>query len=306
MTAPAINASVRLSAAIWRCSGVGSGSASCNMPAIRPISVRIPVAVTTNSPTPRVTVVFMNTTVMRSPSGAAGSTCAVADFATGCASPVSEDSCTSSPVEVSSRPSAGMRSPACSSTTSPDTSSAASTFAARPSRRTVAVVTSIFFNASSDASARDSWTNPMIALSSTTSAMTTGVSHSRVTTRLTTAASTRMMISRSWNWRRNAFHRGSRRASASRFGPSRSCRRNTSDEDSPALGSTARCRPASAVETACQDSDIGSRSVIAPSCSTIPASGTGADSANGRMRSPEIPSRAGSGLCLLPEHPMAT
>ena len=59
---------------------------------------------------------------------------------------------------------------------------AASRLAIRPSRRTVAVVTSIFFSASSEASAFDSWTNPMVALSSTTSAMTTGVSHSRVTT----------------------------------------------------------------------------------------------------------------------------
>ena len=72
ITAPAIMARVRLSAAIWRCSGVGSGSASCSIPAIRPISVSIPVAVTTSSACPRVTVVFMNTTVLRSPSAASG------------------------------------------------------------------------------------------------------------------------------------------------------------------------------------------------------------------------------------------
>ena len=85
-------ARVRLSAAIWRCSGVGSGSASCSIPAIRPISVFIPVAVTTSSACPRVTVVFMNATVLRSPSAASASTCAVADLPTGCASPVSDDS----------------------------------------------------------------------------------------------------------------------------------------------------------------------------------------------------------------------
>jgi hypothetical protein len=35
----------------------------------------------------------------------------------------------------------------------------------------------------------------------------------------TAAAINRMMISKSWNWRRNARHRGSLGASASRFGP---------------------------------------------------------------------------------------
>lgn len=74
------------------------------------------------------------------------------------------------------------------------------------------VTSSIFFRASSEASARDSWTNPMVALSSTTTAMAIGVVHSLVTTRLTTAATSRICISRSLNCRRNAFHRGSRRA----------------------------------------------------------------------------------------------
>ena len=43
-----MTARVRLSASIWRCSGVGSGSASCSIPAIRPVSVAMPVAVTTD------------------------------------------------------------------------------------------------------------------------------------------------------------------------------------------------------------------------------------------------------------------
>ena len=92
----------------------------------------------------------------------------------------------------------------------------------------------------------------MVALSSTTSAITTGVSHSRVTTKLTTAAISRMMISRSWNWRRNARHRGSRRASARRFGPSRSSRRAASPEDSPSPASTSsRCITSAAGKGMC-------------------------------------------------------
>ena len=136
----------------------------------------------------------------------------------------------------------------------------------RPSRRTVAVVTSIFFRASSEASALDSWTNPMVALSSTTSAITTGVSHSRVTTRLTTAAISRMMISRSWNCRRNARHRGSRRASANRFGPSRSNRWVASVDDNPSPTSTSRRSAASAAEVACQNASAVAVSVMSPSC----------------------------------------
>ena len=42
------------------CNGVSSGAAPFNNPAMRPISVDIPVLVTTISARPRVTVVFMN------------------------------------------------------------------------------------------------------------------------------------------------------------------------------------------------------------------------------------------------------
>ena len=44
----------------WRCSGVGPGSSPLSSSATRPISVRMPVSVTTSSARPRTTVVFMN------------------------------------------------------------------------------------------------------------------------------------------------------------------------------------------------------------------------------------------------------
>ena len=50
------------------------------MPAMRPVSVSIPVAVTTIVPRPRVTGVFMKTTVVRSASGASAATEPPADF----------------------------------------------------------------------------------------------------------------------------------------------------------------------------------------------------------------------------------
>ena len=89
----------------------------------------------------------------------------------------------------------------------------------RPSRRTVVVVVLIRRSASSADSALDSWTKPMIALSSTTTRIATGVCGSRATTALTTAAPIRIRIIGLWNCRRNARHRGSRGASASLLGP---------------------------------------------------------------------------------------
>ena len=58
------------------------------------------------------------------------------------------------------------------STTSPGTSSSDGTVRCRPSRRTRASVCTIDRNASSAASALDSWTNPTAALTNTTPKMT--------------------------------------------------------------------------------------------------------------------------------------
>ena len=71
-----------------RCSGVVSLGASSSIPAIRPISVCIPVATTTARPRPYVTVVPLNTMLARSPIPAS-SGIGSASFATGRLSPVS-------------------------------------------------------------------------------------------------------------------------------------------------------------------------------------------------------------------------
>ena len=65
------------------CKGVFSVSVSRRSPAIRPISVPIPVAVTTSSPRPRVTVVFMKAIHVRSPRGALCAATMVVDFSDG-------------------------------------------------------------------------------------------------------------------------------------------------------------------------------------------------------------------------------
>ena len=72
-----------------------------------PTSVAIPVAVTTNSPAPRVTLVFMYTMSVRSPSGVPAPATGSVPLATGRLSPVSADSPASSVAAFSSRPSAG-------------------------------------------------------------------------------------------------------------------------------------------------------------------------------------------------------
>ncbi|MFJ5599940.1 hypothetical protein ACIP95_18635 [Micromonospora parva] len=61
----------------------------------------------------------------------------------------------------------------------------------------MAVVMLIRRNASSDARARDSCAKPITAFNNTTNAIAAGVSHSRLTSNDTAAATSRIMISRS-------------------------------------------------------------------------------------------------------------
>ncbi len=114
------------------------GAPSRSIPAMRPISVPMPVAVTTSSPRPRVTVVCMWAIEVRSamPASSCSST-ASCDLATGRLSPVSAASSISSCTASTSRPSAGIRSPASTATTSPGTSvGRRARVRSSPSRRT--------------------------------------------------------------------------------------------------------------------------------------------------------------------------
>ena len=111
------------SAWICSCSGVGFSSAAPSSPASRPISVDMPVSVTTSSARPRTSVVFMKPTFTRSASGTSPvPSIASSSLSTGTDSPVSIDSSTEVDAVTTKRPSAGTRSPASSSTTSPGTS----------------------------------------------------------------------------------------------------------------------------------------------------------------------------------------
>ena len=121
-----------------------------------PISVSMPVAVTISSPRPRVTEVFMYAMQVRSPSGTSSPGTGSVDLPTGRLSPVSAASSISSVAARLTRPSAGTRLPASTSTTSPGTSSSASISTAWPSRRTRAIVFIICDSALTLSSALDS------------------------------------------------------------------------------------------------------------------------------------------------------
>ena len=216
----------------WRCKGVFSVGVDARRPAIRPISVRMPVFVTRISPRPRVTVVFMNACEWRSPIGASGLTGSVF-FSLGWLSPVSADSSTSRLLAKKISPSAGSRSPASTRTTSPGTMLSVGTIMTVPSRRTRTCAASILRNASSDFSARFSWRNPITALKTTTTRTTSGVFNSPDTTSETNAAPIRMRIRRSLNWARNFFHAGTDSAAARAFGPNSARRRSASAEERP-------------------------------------------------------------------------
>ena len=101
---------------------------------------------------------------IRSPSGTSSPGTGSIDLPTGRLSPVSAASSISSVAATKIRPSAGMRLPASTRTTSPGTSSSASISIAWPSRRTRAIVFIIWASASTLSSAFASWRRPITAL----------------------------------------------------------------------------------------------------------------------------------------------
>ena len=153
-----------------RCSGDRTRDTDVSIVAIRPISVSMPVAVTTIAPVPRVTEVFWNSMLVRSPSTTSGVGSTAASLATGALSPVSAASWVSSVAERMIRPSAGTMSPASTSTMSPTTTSRAGTCTMCPLRTTRVCGTCIFDSASTLALALSSWREPRTMLSAMSSA----------------------------------------------------------------------------------------------------------------------------------------
>ena len=188
-TMPAISTRRRARPSICLCNGVALVSACASTSARRPISVPMPVPVTSSSARPRVTPVFMYAMLRRSPCGAASAATKAASLPTVCDSPVRADSSTSTLCAASRRPSAGTRSPASSSTTSPGTIALASISSTRPARRTRAIGASIFFSAASVFSARYSCQKPSTALKHTTIRITATLLKSPISAAMAAATS---------------------------------------------------------------------------------------------------------------------
>ena len=180
MTANTNSAAATASATtvIWRpkrlicaSSGVVSGAMAPSIWLILPISVSVPVAVTTPRAAPAATSVPDQAMPARSPSGASAATAAV-DFSATTDSPVSSASSMRSARAVSRRRSAGTRSPASISTTSPGTSASTGSTCRVPPRSTRAWGDSMSRSASMAASALPSCITPTMALVSTTARIT--------------------------------------------------------------------------------------------------------------------------------------
>jgi hypothetical protein len=157
---------------ISSCSGVRGCSMRPSSRATLPISVAIPVAVTTALPRPAMTEVPLKTMSTRSASAAVAG-CASTTLSTGSLSPVSAASETISDAAATSRPSALTASPSASTSTSPGTTSVAGMRCSRPSRRTAAVGAAMRCRAATACSARASWTYPSTALSRRMARITT-------------------------------------------------------------------------------------------------------------------------------------
>lgn len=179
----------------------------------------------------------------RSPSGASAATTASASFSEGTDSPVSADSSDFREEEVSSRASAGTKSPASSRTMSPTTSFEASTMASLPSRSTRACGAERFLSASSAFSALLSCITPITALAMTMATISRGSKNSegspveQATMKEITAAASRMRIITSLNCSANRWRLVFFLPSRRRFSPSRARRAAASWEDRPLFSS---------------------------------------------------------------------
>src|SRR5262245_17305957 len=217
--------------------------------AIWPIWVPIPVAVTTTEAVPRVTAVFWNTMLDRSPIATSLPPSAAGPFGTGALSPVSAGSCVSRVAAWTMRPSAGTMSPASSWTMSPATTPVAGTSASVPSRTTLACGTCRLESASMLARAVSSCRVPSTRLSRMSSATSTPVETSPIA-KLTTVTATSMMFMGSRSWASTISRTDGGFSPAISLGPSRASRASASARVRPAVASEPRAATTSAASRA--------------------------------------------------------
>ena len=244
-----------------RCSGERLRVTDVSMVAMRPISVDIPVAVTTAVAVPRVTDVFWNRTFDRSPSGTSPSGSVPASFGTGALSPVSAASWVSSVAERSRRPSAGTTSPASSWRTSPGTMSTAGSRLTRPSRSTLAWGTCRLARASTLARAFSSWRDPRTTLRRIRNPTTTPVDTSPMAMLTITTATSMMFIGSRSCWRATAQVEGGA-SPGSCWDPARGAERRPRRSSGPRTASEPSARTTSSGVLANQRSVVPAPSVV--------------------------------------------
>ena len=231
------------SCASFCCRGVAVSFSPLKRFAILPISVFMPVLVTTAVAVPYVTEQPENTMFFLSPSGAFSPTSASASFSEGTDSPVNADSSDFKFTLLISRASAGTKSPASRRMTSPGTSSLAFTSFSVPPRRTRAWGADMFFSASSAFSALLSCATPITAFRMTMSNISAGSINSFAffsviaMAKDTIAAMSKMTIITSLNCAKKRAVRLFFFFSASLFSPNFS-RRAATSSPSPASGET--------------------------------------------------------------------
>ena len=187
---------------------------------MRPISVRIPVACTTNSARPRETTVFIRTVPP-------------APRATGRLSPVRVASSTSRWLAATRRPSAGIRSPASTNTRSPGTSVLLSTICIR--RRAARESARPAWNAARRATARLGVPAGARRRRSRRrhSVRRSGVFNSPDTMNEMAAAASNTRVSVPVNWASNRLQPGTFGAAASSLGPCSVSSAAASADESP-------------------------------------------------------------------------
>ena len=224
-----------------RCSGDLVRLVAVTMPAIWPISVALPVAVTTTVAVPRVTWVFWNTRLVRSPSATSPSGNVSGSLGIGALSPVSAASCTSSVAEDDDPPVRRDHVPGLQQ--HDVTRHQLGRFdLARPGRerRTRACGTCSFASASTLARAFSSWFVPITTLNSTRPSTTRAVAIWTIAKLAATTISSMMFIGLT-SWPRATTHMLGGGSVGSSFGPYSASRRSTSATVSPASASTPIC-----------------------------------------------------------------
>ena len=236
-SATASRATRRDTRSISRCSGEAVSPVLCVRRAIRPNSVRMPVAKTTAVHSPATISVPANSRLPARSRSSPGT--GAADIALASDSPVNVARLARSPQLSMTRQSAGTFAPSARRITSPGTRSATDTRLSPASRRTSTCSGSRRCKASKARSVRKACQNEKQPLTTMTPTMATPSSNipwpgSRQAAKKASKAATQRRMAKKWpNSRSSIHHPGWRATPSTRLGPNSASRRAASPADRP-------------------------------------------------------------------------